>query len=338
MAVTLLWLVSPACQNRPPAWETHVLEGSTMGTTFTIKVVARNIGPTTQARLQDLIERELDEVDSKMSTYRPDSELSRFNRWRETTPFTVSPETLRVFQLAQEVSELTEGAFDVTAAPLVDLWGFGPSGPRQTPPSEQEIAEARARTDYRKIRIHPETESLRKLDPRSSCDLSAIAKGYAVDRVAELLEREHLTDYMVEVGGEVRTGGLNDARAPWRIAIERPVVGERDIERIVPLSGLAMATSGGYRNFFEAGGIRYSHTIDPHTGRPISNALAAVSVVAPLCARADALATGLLVLGPDKGYDLAVRHGLAALFLVEDGGGFRERPTPTFEALQKKVE
>jgi thiamine biosynthesis lipoprotein len=170
------------------------------------------------------------------------------------------------------------------------------------------------------------------------CDLSAIAPGYAVDRVAEALASEGFRDYLVEVGGEVRAAGVNDAGDAWRIAIERPVPEERVMQRIVPLSGMAMATSGGYRNFYEREGIRYSHTIDPRTGRPVTHNLASVTVVDELCARADGLATGLLVLGPEDGYALAVEHDLAVLFIVAEEKGFRERATPAFEALQKGVQ
>jgi thiamine biosynthesis lipoprotein len=308
-----------------------------MGTTFTVKVVAESLGEDDEVRLQDLIESELESIDQKMSHYLEDSELSRFNRSRDTTPFTVSPETLEVFRHAQELSALTGGAFDVTAGILVNAWGFGPDERGDTPPSEEEIARARERSGYRKLELDPKSITIRKREPLLYSDLSAIAKGYGVDRVAEALERDGLFDYMVEVGGEVRTGGKNDAGKDWRIAIEQPVPGRRAIQRIVPLSGLAMATSGGYRNFYEVDGALFSHTIDPRTGRPISHRLASVSVVDELCVRADGLATGLLVLGPEEGYALAVEQDIAALFLVtgKDDGAFEELATPALQTLLK---
>lgn len=331
-------LAVSACQARTGEKNTYIFNGPTMGTTFTVKVVTENIDQADQTRLQDLIESELDTVDRKMSHYREDSELSQFNHASSQEPFPISPETFQVFRHAQEISALTEGAFDVTAAPLIDLWGFGPERPPDTVPAKEDIARARDQTGHQKLVLDADSLTIRKLDPLLRCDLSAIAKGYAVDRVAEALGREGLLDYTVEVGGEVRTAGKNDAGDDWRIAIERPLPGKRVIQRIVPLSGMAMATSGGYRNFYERDGTRYSHTIDPRTGRPVTHDLAAVTVVDELCVRADGLATGLLVLGPEVAYALAVEHDLAALFLVAEEGGFRERVTPAFEAIQKRVE
>jgi thiamine biosynthesis lipoprotein len=305
-----------------------------MGTTFTVKVVAENLTEANQIRLQRLIEDELRAVNGKMSHYLEDSELSQFNRSRETTPFVVSQSTLEVFRHAAEVSALTGGAFDITAGPLINIWGFGPEGHAETLPSDAEIARALKRSGYDKLEIDEENATVRKKRPDLYCDLSAIAKGYGVDRVAESLDRDGLTNYMVEVGGEVRTSGTNDSGNAWRIAIEQPVPGQRAIQRIVPLSGLAMATSGGYRNFYDVDGARFSHTIDPRTGRPITHRLASVSVVDELSVRADALATGLLVLGPDEGYKLGVDRNIAALFLIEEEGGeFQELATPAFQRL-----
>lgn len=305
-----------------------------MGTTFTVKVVAENLTEANQIRLQRLIEDELRAVNGKMSHYLEDSELSQFNRSRETTPFVVSQSTLEVFRHAAEVSALTGGAFDITAGPLINIWGFGPEGHAETLPSDAEIARALERSGYDKLEIDEENATIRKKRPDLYCDLSAIAKGYGVDRVAESLDRDGLTNYMVEVGGEVRTSGTNDSGNAWRIAIEQPVPGQRAIQRIVPLSGLAMATSGGYRNFYDVDGARFSHTIDPRTGRPITHRLASVSVVDELSVRADALATGLLVLGPEEGYKLGVDRKLAALFLIEEEGGeFQELATPAFQRL-----
>jgi thiamine biosynthesis lipoprotein len=305
-----------------------------MGTTFTVKVVAENLTEANQIRLQRLIEDELRAVNGKMSHYLEDSELSQFNRSRETTPFVISQSTLEVFRHAAEVSALTGGAFDITAGPLVNVWGFGPEGHAETLPSDAEIARALERSGYDKLEIDEESATVRKTQPDLYCDLSAIAKGYGVDRVAESLERDGLANFMVEVGGEVRTSGTNDSGNAWRIAIEQPVPGRRAIQRIVPLSDLAMATSGGYRNFYDVDGAHFSHMIDPRTGRPISHRLASVSVVDELSVRADALATGLFVLGPEEGYRLAVHRDIAALFLIEEEGGeLQELATPAFERL-----
>jgi thiamine biosynthesis lipoprotein len=305
-----------------------------MGTTFTVKVVAEELSTEKQKEIEERIQAELDEVNAKMSHYRADSELSRFNQSGETTPFSVSEETFEVFREALEIAELTGGAFDVTVGPLVNAWGFGPDGRPEAVPSEDEIAELLVQVGYEKLELDQETFSLRKSTPGLQCDLSAIAKGYGVDQVAEALDEIGMTDYMVEVGGEVRTRGRNDQGQAWRIGIERPISEGRLIQQVISLSGWAMATSGDYRNYYEVDGVRYSHMIDPRTGRPITHRLASVSIVEKRSARADGLATALLILGPDEGYQLAVEQDLAVVFMVKDDEeGFRERATPAFERL-----
>jgi thiamine biosynthesis lipoprotein len=305
-----------------------------MGTTYTVKVVAENLSPERQTEVEKRIHSELDEVNAKMSHYRPDSELSRFNQSRDTTPFPVSKETLEVFREALEIAEMTEGAFDITVGPLVDAWGFGPDGRPECIPSEDEIARLRVKVGYEKLEADLEALTLQKSEPEIQCDLSAIAKGYAVDQVADALDEIGISDYMAEVGGEVRTRGLNEKSQTWRIGIERPVSGKRMLQQVIAVSGGAVATSGDYRNYFEVDGVRYSHMIDPRTGCPITHRLASVCIVEERCARADALATALMVLGPDEGYRLAVEHDLAVLFMVrDDEEGFREVATPAFERL-----
>jgi len=320
---------------RPPA--TVVLSGATMGTVYTVKVVVKSSSRKSAAvDTASLVQQCLDDVNAKMSTYQEDSELSRFNRFEEASPFPVSSETAEVFEVAREVSDATGGAFDVTVGPLVDAWGFGPPGRAESPPSDEELEALRARVGYQMLEIDPAAGTLRKLRPDVHCDLSAVAKGYAVDCVAERIEQQGFTDYMVEVGGEVRTGGLNAEGIPWRIAIEKPTPNVRSIESVVSLSGEAMATSGDYRNFVDVAGQRYSHTMDPRTGRPVRHKLASVSVIHKRCAVADAFATGLMVLGPEEGPALAERENLAALFLVHVGeGGFTRVATSAFEALTK---
>lgn len=305
-----------------------------MGAYFRVKVVAENLSGEQQDTLQGLIQSELQNVNSKMSTYLPSSELSRFNRLQETTPFPVSPEMLEVLLEAQRISAATGGAFDVTVGPLVNAWGFGPEHRGPVWPEQEEIDRLRSKVGWANIKIDEEASTIRKLDPAIYCDLSAIAKGYAVDRVSETLAAAGFVQHMVEVGGEIRTQGHNASGKPWRIAIERPVSGDRALQRVLPLADLAMATSGDYRNFFEHEGKRFSHTIDPRTGRPAEHSLASVSVVDGTCMQADGYATALMVLGEDEGYRLAVEQDLAALFLVRgDSETFQERPTPSFEKL-----
>lgn len=301
--------------------------GAAMGTVYTVKVV----GARDRDEIARRIEAELESVNRKMSTYLPDSELSRFNAARTTEPFPVSEATARVFVLAQAVSAASNGAFDITVGPLVNLWGFGPDR-RDAAPTEEEIEALRALTGYAKVTVDEAAGTLRKSDPELYCDLSAIAKGFGVDRVAAALDGLGLERYMIEVGGEVRTRGLNPEGEAWRIGIEKPLGGERTVQRVVRLSGESMATSGDYRNYYEEGGVRVSHTIDPRTGRPIAHNLASVSVIHETCALADAYATALMVLGPHEGFSLAQDLDLAAVFLVHAGdGAFEERTTLTFK-------
>ena len=321
----------------PAAPDEHVFEGATMGTRYTVRVVGPSFGAERLEQIRQRIEERLDDVNSKMSTYQADSELSQFNRWQETTPFGLSSETIRVFAEALELSRWSDGAFDVTVGPLVNALGFGPAGEPLALPTDEERAELLRHVGWQKLTLDSAAGTLSKSDPEVYCDLSAVAKGYGVDRVAEGLEDLGVESYMVEVGGEVRTAGTNRHGEAWQIGIERPVSEARQLQKVVPMSGWAMATSGDYRNFYIRDGRRWSHTIDPRTGLPIEHGAASVSVVTPTCLEADGLATTLMVLGPEEGYRRAEDAGLAVLFLLFDGqGGFEEKATTAFEALLAK--
>ncbi|MBI4557641.1 MAG: FAD:protein FMN transferase [Candidatus Hydrogenedentes bacterium] len=325
----------------PPEPKPQIISftGQTMGTTYTVKVMAMSMRPVEKGEVERAIEAELEAVNQKMSTYRPDSELSRFNASTDATPFSVSAETAEVFRQALEISRISGGAFDITVGPIVNAWGFGPEKAREGGPTEEELAVLRQRVGYRKIEVDVEAKTVRKTQPDVYCDLSAIAKGYGVDEVAGALEHDGFHDYMVEVGGEVRASGHNAEGAPWQIAIEKPDEQGRSVQLVVPLENRALATSGDYRNYFEKHGVRYSHEIDPSTGRPITHNLASVSVIHRECSWADGFATALIVLGPEKGYNLAVEQNLAAYFIVrEKDGGFTERSTPAFEEILKSAQ
>ncbi len=302
-----------------------------MGTTYTVKLVAESPLETAETdRLANVIFAAIEDVNGRMSTYKEDSELSRFNQLKTDEPFTVSDETLKVLLEAQRIGALSDHAYDITVGPLVNLWGFGP-GLRANDISDEAITAARASVGWEKIEIDAASSTIRKLHPDVYVDLSSIAKGYGSDRVGDALAGEGYQRYMVELGGEIRAAGLNLSGAPWRVAIERPVEDERAIQRVVPLENLSMATSGDYRNFYDADGERISHTIDPRTGRPVRGRVASVSVVDPSCMTADGWATALTALGEDEGFAIAEREQLTALFqLRQDDGTFEQKPTSAF--------
>ena len=307
--------------------------GPIMGTRYTVKI-ARLPRELDLATVKAGVEKRLEAIDAAMSTYRPDSEVSRASRYDETDWFPVSEETAAVIETARRIGVLSGGALDITVAPLVNLWGFGPDKQREDVPGKAEITAALASVGSDKLEVRSDPPAVRKLHPRTQIDLSAVAKGFAVDEVARNLDSLGLESYMVDIGGELRTAGEKAPGVPWRIGIETPLELGREVAKLVPLRDQAMATSGDYRNFFMREGRRFSHTIDPRTGRPVTHALASVSVITSTCMEADALATALMVLGPEAGYQFAAEHNLAAFFIVRSSdGAFAERATPAMQEL-----
>jgi thiamine biosynthesis lipoprotein len=304
-----------------------------MGTGYNVKVAVLPKG-LTAADLQRQVDARLDTINQQMSTYLPESEISCFNRHTGDDWFPVSPATAFVVSAALEISKQTDGAFDITVGPLVDLWGFGP-GPRPGRiPAPEEIAAAKSRVGYERVAVRREPPALRKSQPDVHLDLSALGEGFAVDEVAALLDRQGLVAYLVDIGGEMRARGRKPDGTPWRIGIERPVRSVREIHQVIELKDRALATSGDYRNFFEWQGRYYSHEIDPKTGWPVEHALGSVSVLADQCMLADAWATALMVLGPERALQSAERHQLDVLLIVRQGDGFIEQATPGFAAVR----
>ena len=308
-----------------------------MGTEYNVRVVGP-VGGLDLVALKQHVDRTLATIDQQMSTYLPDSEVSRFNQSAGDDWFAVSPQTARVVAAGLEVSRSTHGAFDVTVGPLVNLWGFGPTGRPGVEPTREAIAECRDRVGYRRFEVRREPPALRKRRADLFVDLSAIAKGFAVDEVAKLLDQHGIRAYMVEIGGEVRTRGRKPDGSRWRIGIERPVPERRELQCVVELDDRTLATSGDYRNFFEQRGHHYSHEIDPRTGRPVEHALVSVSVLAGDCMTADAWATALMVLGPDEALPMARQHGLEVLCIVRTADGLVEQATPGFAAAITTIE
>lgn len=311
-----------------------------MGTTYTLKVVGGEISAKEQHHIHNTVDARLQGVNGMMSTYDPESELSRLNQSTSLEPIAVSEDLMAVLTRAEKISEESDGAFDVTVGRLVDLWGFGPTREyREHPPSDLAIAKALRQVGFRRLHLDAEAGTVRKEYPMMYVDLSAIAKGYGVDYASKALDDMGYTDYMLEVGGEVRTRGRNAREEWWQIAIEEPVADQRSVHRVVSLANMSMATSGDYRNFVEEDGVRLSHTIDPKTGRPIAHRLASATVLHEECAVADGYATAIMSLGPERGMALAERLGLAVYLIVHDGeNGFTDDASSAFVAYTKRLE
>lgn len=323
----LFLVLLAGCSRGPAVWR---FQGSTMGTTYHVTVVDAPEDVSEEA-LDAGIEQRLETVNRLMSTYRDDSEVSIFNRMPAGDWVPVSSATAGVVAVALDIYRLSGGAFDVTVGPLVDLWGFGArGGAGERVPGAEEIEAARALTGSDALHVRFDPAALMKDAPRQ-IDLSAIAKGFGVDEVAHWLEQQGVRDYMVEVGGEVRAAGRNPRGEKWRIGIEAPELLRGQVARAIGISAKSVATSGDYRNYFEVDGKRYSHTIDPATGRPVEHALASVTVVSDNCTLADALATAIDVMGPERGMALAEREGIAVFMLVRKAdGAFEARSSPAF--------
>ncbi|WP_413935657.1 FAD:protein FMN transferase [Nitrospira sp. BLG_1] len=321
-------------RSEPPPAELH-MSGHTMGTTYNVKYRPTPNTPTVK-NLQIEVDTLLAEINHTMSTYDPESELSRFNRLQTTEWVPASASLRDVLKAAIEIGAQSDGAFDITVGPLVNLWGFGPDVHPDRIPPESDIAAARARSGLDKIALSDSQPAIRKHRSDVFLDLSGIAKGYGVDRVAELMTAHGIEHYMVEIGGEIRVRGLKEQDTPWRIAIEKPLSSERSVHTMLALSDIALATSGNYRNFFEIAGRRYSHTIDPNTGWPIDNHLVSVTVLAETSMRADGWATAFQVLGPERGMAIAEQLNLPVLFVIERDGQFEERVCCAFQQYRKQ--
>jgi len=325
----------------------HVLSGRTMGTTWSVKLVAGRAPPGPE--WTEGIQARLDTVVAQMSTWEPTSHLGRFNTAPAGSWHDLPPEFLAVLKCAQAVAQDSEGAYDPTAGALVDLWGFGPTRRHDEAgfriPSPQAVADAVATAGW--CRLGLDVPNRRAFQPGGlRLDLSAIAKGYAVDLVMQHLEARGVRSCMVEVGGELRGIGVKPDGQPWWVSLEHPddhlpsaapssMHGLR--ETLVALHGVSVATSGDYRRYFEIDGRRHAHTIDPRTGWPAGHRLASVSVVHAECMVADAWSTALTVMGVEQGLAAANARGLAARFVVRDGDadtlGYTEHLSRPFAAM-----
>lgn len=304
--------------------------GQTMGTSYSVSLFTKDPRHS-KTEIKKKVDTVLQQVNAQMSTYDNNSELSRFNQHDSTTPVVISRALERVTARALAISHKTDGMLDITVGPLVNLWGFGPQARPEKIPTAQQRQAVREYVGYDKLTI--DNHQLSKAHPKLYVDLSTIAKGYGVDRVAYLLEQLDITQYLVEIGGEIRTNGGKPGGKPWRLAVEKPVSTERSVQQVVSFNEGALATSGDYRNFYQHDGRRYSHIINPQTGEPIQHNLVSVSVYAADSMSADAYATALLVMGPEKAKAFVKEHQMAAFLIIKDDEGFNEWSSNAFEPL-----
>jgi thiamine biosynthesis lipoprotein len=300
------------------------LAGASMGTSWSVKLVLP--GRLGEAAVRDAVEAALARVICEMSTWEPGSAISRYNHAAPGTRHDLPGGFAAVLACALKVAAMSEGAFDPTIGPATDLWGFGPAGPSPLP-GAAEIENRRLVIGWSRLRL----DGQRLLQPGGvALDLSGIAKGFAVDLVAEELVRLGVPSFLVEIGGELRGQGVKPDLSPWWVALERPPGGEALPETVVALHGLAIATSGDYRRFRSDDAGVCAHTLDPRTAAPVRNGIAAVTVIGRTCMEADALATALTVLGVEDGLELARRHDIAALLVERGQTGWREHASPAF--------
>ncbi|MBG6147350.1 thiamine biosynthesis lipoprotein [Labrenzia sp. EL_208] len=328
-----------ACMGEEPA-KVITLSGKTMGTTYNITAVGVP-DDLEEAALSGDVEAVLADVNAKMSNWDKNSEVSRFNVSEETAPVEISADFVTVMTAANEVHKLSDGKFDVTLGPLIELWGFGPRKPDDPVPSDEDIEAALAFVGQaEKLSLDPEASVLSKSAPEVGINLSAIAKGFGIDAVAAKLKALGIDNYMVEIGGDLVASGHNDKGAAWKIGIEKPEPGEKAVEQVVSLEDKGLATSGDYRNFVEHEGVRYSHIIDPVTGKPITHWTTSVSVVADDAMMADAWATAMLVLGSERGLEAAEANNIAVFFIsrdeTADKSAYVTQASSAFEALLKE--
>ncbi|MHC8315177.1 FAD:protein FMN transferase [Pseudomonas sp. LB3P31] len=303
--------------------------GPTMGSSYSIQYVHRS-GLPARKEVQAQVEKILAQVDQQMSTYRSDSDIERFNHLPASHCQKMPAPVLELVRVGQQLSQQSEGSYDLTVEPLLNLWGFGPQAREEKVPTAQALAEVRQRVGYQHLRI--ENDQLCK-DAAVEVDFNSIAAGYAVDTIAARLESMGIRDYLAEATGELKAAGRKPDGTPWRIALEEPRDDQQVEQRIIAVDNYAVSTSGDYRNYFQQDGRRYSHTFDARTGAPVAHTLASVTVIHPSALMADGLSTLLLILGPDRGWDYAEKHDVGAFFVLRADTGFVTRTNQAFERL-----
>ena len=312
------------CEKTSPQLE---LTGSTMGTYYRVLLIEPENGSLDSARLHSDIERTLKSLNASLSTWIPNSEISLFNKSTSTEPVTVSDGFYKNLQVAQEISEETNGIFDVTIMPLVNLWGFGWKGVPKEEVNQKVIDSVMTFVGYKKLHLL-ENNQIKKDHPKLQIDVASLAKGYGVDEVAKCVSGYGVDRFLVEIGGEMVTRGLNSKQQKWRAGVEKPDLNQpyaKSIQQILQITDKAFATSGNYRRFYELNGKKYAHTMNPKTGRPAQTSIASVTVIANDCMTADALATMLMAMDIDKGLTwVNSKKDIEALFILHEKEGFTE--------------
>lgn len=328
LLLTLL-LALAGCQPTPPA-QTRI-QGKTMGTYYVVTL--SDSYPGGEPALKSDVESLLARMNKEISTYDPGSLISRFNQGPANIPFAIPPAMAIIVQQGIDAGKLTNGKLDVTVGPLVNLWGFGPDKKPTKVPSDELITQTRQKTGLGNLHVitSVDADTLQKDIPDLYVDLSAIAKGFGVDKVAEYLESLGARNYLVEIGGELRINGVNGKGHPWRVAIEKPTAGTGTVQEVIVPGDNGVATSGDYRNYYELDGQRFSHTIDPRSGKPIQHRLVSVTVIHPSCMTADGLATVFMVMGTEKSLAYANERGLAIFVITKTDNGFEEAYSDAFK-------
>ncbi len=327
----MLLLISIACIScKTNTSDEVVLKGKTMGTTYTVKYINKITNPNKE-RIQNKIDSVLVLVNEEMSTYIPSSEISKFNSFHDTTWFNVSEDFVIVLRQAEYIADVSGGYFDPTIEPLVNLWGFGPEKRERKLPSKNEIDSAKKLVNFALIETRLSPPAIKKRKNNIYLDLSSIAKGYGVDKVSDFLEEKGIESYLVEIGGELKAHGRKADSTLWKVGVINP--NEQGLSISIKMNDLAIATSGDYLNYFEYKGKRYSHTINPKTGKPVTHNLASVSVIDPSCMTADGYATAIDVLGDAKGFELAERLNIPVYMILRDSGKYKVKMNEQFRNL-----
>ncbi|MCT8987408.1 FAD:protein FMN transferase [Shewanella phaeophyticola] len=329
LITSLLLLGMSACSSPEPI---ITLSGSTMGITYHVKVVPGDNLPEAQL-LQAEIDMALEVVNDQMSTYRNDSELSKFNQLQVQQSVKVSADTLKVVNEGIRLYQDTDGALDITLEPIVNLWGFDPDKRPTTVPTQAQIDAAKAKMGISELAIKGQT--LVKHNADLYVDLSSIAKGFGVDKIASILDKYQASGYLVEIGGELNVKGKKGDGSAWRIAVEQPTDGGQAVQQVIEPGTMSMATSGDYRNFYEENGERFSHLIDPRNGYPIKHKLASATVLHSSCMTADGYATAMMVLGTQASLALAKEKNLAIMLIEKQDQGFQVYYSDAFKAYVK---